>query len=61
MFGSVVLEVAIGLVFIYLLVSLMVTAVNEMIANLMKLRTKYLWRGIEAMLKTAAKTGQWSK
>ena len=33
MFGSAILDVAIGLIFVYLIVSLMVTAVTELIAS----------------------------
>jgi hypothetical protein len=50
MFGSVVLEVAIGLVFVYLLISLMVTAVTEIVAGLLKTRAKNLWKGIRNIL-----------
>ena len=38
MFNSGILDVAIGIVFIYLLVSLIVTAVNELIAAIFKMR-----------------------
>lgn len=58
MFGSSVLEVAIGLVFIYLFVSLIVTAANEMIANFLNSRGKSLWKGISAMLETATHVKQ---
>lgn len=50
MFGSVVLEVAIGLVFVYLLVSLMVTSVTEILAGLLKWRAKDLWKGVRNIL-----------
>ena len=42
MFGSTVLEVAIGMVFIYLLLSLIVTAASELIASFMNWRGKTL-------------------
>jgi hypothetical protein len=50
MFGSVVLEVAIGLIFVYLLVSLMVTSVTEILAGLLKWRAKDLWKGVRNIL-----------
>src|SRR6185436_3084109 len=50
MFGSVVLEVAIGLVFVYLLIGLMVTAVTEIAAGLLKTRAKNLWKGVRNIL-----------
>jgi hypothetical protein len=53
MFGSAILDVAIGLVFVYLLVSLVVSAVNEIIASKMRWRAKDLWRGVQAMLESS--------
>jgi hypothetical protein len=50
MFNSVALEVVIGLVFIYLLYSLLATTVQELIANWLKLRAKMLAKGIKRML-----------
>lgn len=50
MFGSVVLEVAIGLIFVYLLVSLMVTSVTEILAGWLKWRAKDLWKGVRNIL-----------
>jgi hypothetical protein len=50
MFGSVVLDVAIGLIFVYLLISLMVTAVTEIVAALLKSRAKNLWKGVRNIL-----------
>lgn len=50
MFGSVVLDVAIGLIFVYLLVSLMVTSVTELTSGLLKSRAKNLWRGLHHLL-----------
>jgi hypothetical protein len=58
MFGSSVLDVAIGLVFVYLFVSLITTAANEMIANFLNSRGKSLWDGISAMLETAPQLKQ---
>ena len=53
MFGSGVLDVAIGLVFVFLLVSLIVTTVNEFIAALLSSRAKWLKTGVERLLGAA--------
>jgi hypothetical protein len=58
MFGSSFLDMAIGLVFVYLFVSLITTAANEMIANFFNSRGKCLWNGISAMLETATQARQ---
>ncbi len=51
MFGSYVLEVAIGLVFVYMLVSLLCSTINEqVIARFLNLRAKTLEDGIKNML-----------
>lgn len=50
MFGSSILEVAIGLVFVYLLLSLVCTAANELIAALMTWRATNLEQGIRNLL-----------
>lgn len=50
MFNSVVLEVVIGLVFIYLLYSLLATTVQEIIASHFAFRSKILERAIFRML-----------
>ena len=50
MLGSGVLDVAIGLVFVFLLVSLIVTAANEFIAALLSSRAKWLKTGILRLL-----------
>lgn len=52
MFGSTVLDIAIGIVFIYLMLSLVVTAANELLAALIKARGNTLWRGICNLLPT---------
>jgi hypothetical protein len=57
MFGSTILDVAIGIVFIYLLVSLVVSAINELIAALLKSRAKNLVKGIQALLQDPSQTG----
>ena len=51
--GSTVLDVAIGLVFIYLIVSLICSALNEGIEAQLKNRSKDLERGIFEMLSSA--------
>jgi hypothetical protein len=48
--GSTLLEVAIGVFFVYLLVSLLCSALNELIEALLKYRASYLRRGIEQLL-----------
>ena len=50
MFGSAVLEVAIGMIFVYLLMSLLCSAVNEYIELKLQHRSKSLWRGIQLLL-----------
>ncbi len=50
MFNSSVLDVAIGLVFVYLLLGLMCTTVNEWIAQLFKTRAATLKEGIRRLL-----------
>ena len=50
MFGSTILDVGIGLVFIYLILSLICTYINEMIATAMKLRAKTLEDAISSIL-----------
>jgi hypothetical protein len=50
MFNSVVLDVVIGLVFIYLLYSLLATIIQEIIATYIGLRARTLKKGIARML-----------
>lgn len=50
MFGSAILEVAIGLIFIYLLVSVTCSAIREGIEALLKTRAAYLESGIRELL-----------
>ena len=50
MFGSTALEVAIGVVFVFLSLSLVCTAANELIASLMTWRAKNLADGIRNLL-----------
>jgi hypothetical protein len=53
MFGSQVLETAIGIVFVFLAVSLIVSAIQEAIASLLKLRALTLRSGLKEMLADA--------
>jgi hypothetical protein len=50
MFGSTILEVAIGMVFIYLLLSLIVTAASELIASFLQWRAGTLRQGVRHLL-----------
>jgi len=49
MFGSVVLDVAIGMVFIFLLMSLIASVVQEMLATFMQLRPANLLGGLNSV------------
>jgi hypothetical protein len=53
LFGSTVLEIAIGMTFVYLLVSLIVSAANEVIASALRWRANNLWDGIRRLLDDA--------
>jgi hypothetical protein len=50
LFGSTLLDVVIGLFFIYLLLSLVCSAINEMLAGILQLRAKSLESGISNLL-----------
>jgi len=50
MFGSTILDVAIGMVFVYLLISLICSSLNELIEAKMKNRAKDLEKGITNLL-----------
>lgn len=50
MFGLPILEVAIGLAFMYLLLALICTSLNETIAGITKRRAKFLGKGITSLL-----------
>ena len=50
MFGLEILDVVIGLMFVYLLLSLLATAINEYVAALVNLRGKELARGLGRLL-----------
>ncbi|MEP6754226.1 MAG: hypothetical protein ABJA67_01895 [Chthonomonadales bacterium] len=49
MFGSTVLEIAVGLIFIYLVLSLVCTSVNEYIAQMIGLRAENLYKAIHGL------------
>ena len=57
MFGSAALDVVFGLVFTYLVLSLICTAANEAIAGLFALRARFLERGIQNLLADPGGTG----
>ena len=57
MFGSTILDVAIGIIFIYLLVSLVISAINELIAAKLKSRATNLTQGIQALLQDPSQAG----
>jgi hypothetical protein len=61
MFGSEILDVAIGLTLIFLLMSLVASAVREGIEGIVKLRAVYLERGIRELLDdpSGTKMAQW--
>jgi hypothetical protein len=55
MFGLNILDTAIGLVFIYLILSLICTALNEWIAGMLSRRSKTLYEGIKTLLEDPKK------
>ncbi len=57
MFNSTILDVAIGMIFIYLLLSLMCSAANEIIELMLKKRAVDLERGIRELLAPGSKSG----
>jgi hypothetical protein len=52
MLNSAILDVAIGLSFVFLLVSLLVTACVEMLSGALKWRSTQLWDGLERLLQS---------
>jgi hypothetical protein len=50
MLDSAILEVIVGLIFIYSLLSIMVTQINTVITNVLNTRAKHLKAGIEALI-----------
>ena len=55
MFGLNILDTAIGLVFVYLMLSLTCTALNEWIAGMLNRRSKTLYEGIKTLLQDPKK------
>lgn len=58
MFGSIILETVIGVIFIYLLISLFCTALNEGISNILKIRANTLYKWIGNFLGDGLKDNQ---
>jgi len=58
LFNSTILDVIIGLIFVYLLLSILCTAANEWVAALSKRRANTLIRGIEQLLTGQALTNK---
>jgi hypothetical protein len=52
MLSSGVVDVGIALVYVFVLVSLLVSALNELVAGLLKQRAKALWRGIGELIRS---------
>ncbi len=50
MFNTPIIEVAIGLIFLYSLIGLLVTQINSLISNALKLRAKTLKAGLQRLL-----------
>ena len=50
MFNSIALDVAIGLIFIYLLYGLLATTIGEAVATLLNLRGRIMLKSVERML-----------
>jgi hypothetical protein len=57
MFGSQILDVVIGIVFIYLLLSLICSALNEFVSRIFSMRAKSLEEGIRNLLNDPEFTG----
>lgn len=58
MFNSSILDVAIGMIFVYILLSLMCSAANEIIELLLKKRAIDLERGIRELLAPSSTSGE---
>ena len=58
MFNSTILDVAIGMIFVYILLSLMCSAANEIIELLLKKRAIDLERGIRELLAPNSTSGE---
>jgi hypothetical protein len=59
MFGSTILDAAIGLVFIYLLVSLVISAANEIIAGFSSPAQRISGKEFSSFFKTSQKMVWW--
>lgn len=57
MFGSSVIDIAIGIVFVFLLLSLIASTINEMIRSIFNARGKDLLRGLKMLLNDEKATG----
>jgi hypothetical protein len=57
MFGSFILDVAIGMAFVYLLLSLVASGVNEILASIVQSRAANLERGLRSLLSGDSLTG----
>jgi hypothetical protein len=57
MFGSSTIEIAIGMVFVFLLLSLIASTINEIILSSLNMRGKDLLRGLKTLLDDADATG----
>lgn len=57
MFGSETLEIVLGLVFVYLLFSILSTLLVEYISNMLKLRSKFLIKTVKRLLDDDVETG----
>jgi hypothetical protein len=57
MFGSTTVDIAIGIVFVLLLLSLIASTINEIILSLLNMRGKELLRGLETLLDDVDATG----
>lgn len=57
MFGSAILDVAIGMIFIYLTLALVVTSLSELIASWLSSRAKNLAAGIQELLNSTPVAG----
>jgi len=57
MFGSKILGIAIGLILVYLLLSMFITILNEIISSMFQLRARELWLSINNLLHDNAASG----
>src|ERR1022692_3175202 len=57
MFGSAIIDIAIGIVFVFLLVSVIASIINEIILSLLNMRGKELLAGLQTLLDDAGALG----